>query len=153
MGPVQSRRALSFVASGVPIGQAALSTGAHGKSYYRNGKTLRPWRKAVAEAAREQIAELPAALGAAVYPLAKDVAIELDVTFWLPRPKSVSESKRPLPTVPPDTQHLVRAVEDALTGIVWADDSQITDTTSRKRYAASDATPCASFTIRALGAA
>lgn len=142
---VTSRTTLSFVVYGEPVGQAALSTGKHGRSYYSNGKALWPWRKAVTAAAREAAAE------AGWQTVAKHVPCELDVTYWLPRPASVSERKRPLPSVPPDKQHLDRAIEDALSDAdVWVDDAQVTEGSSRKRYAAADAAPCAVVTVRVL---
>lgn len=39
------------------------------------------------------------------------------------------------PAVKPDATKLVRAVEDALTGICWRDDAQIVNQDVRKRYA------------------
>ena len=119
-------RPLSFVVSGVPQPQAALSTGKTGKSYYRNGRDLKPWRRAVTAAARTAIAD------AGWTTVARHVPVELEVTYWLPRPPSVSETARPLPSVRPDKQHLDRAVEDALTEAgVWVDDAQVTDGGSR----------------------
>lgn len=139
-------RALTFVVYGLPVPQAALRTGKTGKSYYPNGKELRPWRKAIARAAAEAAAGLPA------WPLAKHAAAELDVTYWLPRPPSVSRSRRPLPSVRPDKQHLDRAVEDGLTDskAIWVDDAQVTDGGSRKRYCEPGGRPCAVITIRPL---
>jgi Holliday junction resolvase RusA-like endonuclease len=40
----------------------------------------------------------------------------------------------PAPDVMPDLTKLVRAVEDALTGVVWKDDGQVVDQVNRKRY-------------------
>lgn len=84
----------------------------------------KPWMAAVAAAAHEAHAgELLAG------------PLELQVHFVLPRPaghfgKGVNaEVIRPgaptHPTVRPDITKLVRAVEDALTGIIWRDDAQV----------------------------
>lgn len=69
----------------------------------------------------------------------------LSCTFWLRRPKSHYGTGRnankqrdhaPLfPTTKPDSLKLARAVEDALTGLCWIDDSQVVQHTIRKRYA------------------
>lgn len=84
-------------------------------------KKVGPWRRAVAEAAL--------ALGDHK-PL--DGPLEADVTFYLPRPKSV---KRALPHVPPDLDKLVRGLFDALTiAGVWVDDALVVRTYACKFY-------------------
>ena len=65
-----------------------------------------------------------------------DGPLRLDVVFTMPRPKAHYRIRARLPqelrseapmfhTSAPDTTKLLRAVEDALTGIVWRDDRQI----------------------------
>jgi crossover junction endodeoxyribonuclease RusA len=61
--------------------------------------------------------------------------VELEVMFYLDRPSSVSATKRPHPTVPPDLDKLVRGVGDALTGVVYDDDSQVIRCLAWKVYA------------------
>jgi crossover junction endodeoxyribonuclease RusA len=61
--------------------------------------------------------------------------VELEVMFYLDRPSSVSPVKRPQPTVPPDLDKLVRGVGDALTGVVYDDDSQVIRCLAWKMYA------------------
>ena len=64
----------------------------------------------------------------------------LDVRFTLPRPKSHSTSKGLRATAPawhqskPDLLKLTRCLEDALTGILWRDDSQIAAHLLTKAY-------------------
>ena len=65
--------------------------------------------------------------------------------FYLPRPSSVSVKRRPLPIVPPDVDKLARACLDGLgqgfdtgkvgDGILFGDDSQVTELVARKFYA------------------
>jgi Holliday junction resolvase RusA-like endonuclease len=61
-------------------------------------------------------------------------AVTVTMTFTVSRPPSVSEKKRPYPTVAPDLDKLARAVGDALTGSVYADDALIVDLHLYKRY-------------------
>lgn len=69
--------------------------------------------------------------------------VKLGVTFVMPRPKShvlksgaLAKGARAFPDVPPDLSKLVRAVEDALTGIVYDDDKRIVTyrNSTGKRY-------------------
>lgn len=71
-------------------------------------------------------------------------AVRLTLVFFMPRPKAHygsgknSDKLKPdaplLHTKKPDALKLARAVEDALTGIAYADDSQIADERLHKRY-------------------
>ena len=61
--------------------------------------------------------------------------VELEIMFYLDRPSSVSTVKRPHPTVPPDIDKLIRAVQDSLTGVVYEDDSQVIRVLAWKVYA------------------
>ena len=61
-------------------------------------------------------------------------AVCLELEFQLLRPPSVSEKKRPFPTVKPDLGKLGRAVEDAMKGIALRDDAQIVVCSYSKRY-------------------
>lgn len=67
--------------------------------------------------------------------LPKNRPWHITLEFYLPRPKSVSRTKRPRPTVYPDLDKLVRSVGDALTGVLFEDDSSIVSITARKYYA------------------
>lgn len=64
-----------------------------------------------------------------------DGPVELEVIFYLDRPSSISKTARPYPVVPPDLDKLVRAVGDALTGVIYRDDSQIIRLLAWKQYA------------------
>lgn len=60
-------------------------------------------------------------------------AVNIALTFWLPRPKSV---KRAYATGTYDIDKLTRAVLDSITKAgVWRDDSDVVDLTVRKTYA------------------
>ena len=73
-----------------------------------------------------------------------DAPIRLTLTFLLVRPKGhyrtgknaalLREGAPTVPTTKPDVLKLARGVEDALTGIIWRDDSLIVTETLRKRF-------------------
>ena len=73
-----------------------------------------------------------------------DGPIELTLTFHIARPQSHFRTgknsallKTDAPKYPaskPDALKLARAVEDALTGVLWVDDAQIVTETLKKRY-------------------
>lgn len=117
---------LNIWVPGVPIPQGSKTArvmGGRAVMFEINDHKLRPWRKAVALAAR--------AAWAGREPIAGPV--ELRLTFFLPRGKTV---RRALPTTKPDLVKLARAVEDSLTDAqVWADDSLVVDEHLHKRYA------------------
>ena len=79
-------------------------------------------------------------LGADALPL--EGAVKLRIGFRLPRPKSVSVKKRPLPIVKPDVDKMLRSILDALTGVVFNDDAQVTAIEARKTYAAVPSAAC-----------
>jgi Holliday junction resolvase RusA-like endonuclease len=60
--------------------------------------------------------------------------VYLVLTFTLSRPPSVSVKKRPSHTVKPDLDKLVRCAIDAMTGIVFRDDAQVTAIEAQKWY-------------------
>ena len=68
-------------------------------------------------------------------------ALCVDLTFFLGIPSSWSKKKRIQaiqgeirPTKKPDTDNLCKSVIDSCNGLLWVDDSIITDLTARKRY-------------------
>jgi len=69
-----------------------------------------------------------------------DGPLKATFTFYLARPKGhfrksgLSILAPAYPTARPDLLKLARAVEDALSGLVYADDSQIVTEVLRKRY-------------------
>ena len=60
--------------------------------------------------------------------------IKVRFLFLLPRKKTVKR-KFPISKFDGDVDKLVRAIFDAMTGIVYGDDSQVTDSSEQKRYA------------------
>ncbi len=94
---------------------------------------LRAWRQGVAQAARRAYGG-PLLIG----------AVSLEITFYRPRPRSHYGAGRNAgrlkpyapkwPTTKPDNTKLRRAIEDALSGVIYRDDSQIVDGMDYKRY-------------------
>ena len=94
---------------------------------------LPQWKQEIAQAARD------------VYRgILLEGPLELTLTFYRPRPVThfgtgrntgVLKVSAPLhPTQRPDTLKLARAVEDALTGVIWRDDAQVVGHHLSKRY-------------------
>ena len=80
----------------------------------------KPWKATVAAYAREQYAGQPL-----------DGPLKVTMIFTMPRPKyhfgkHGRKANAPIyHTVKPDSTKLLRSTEDALTGILWRDDSQV----------------------------
>ena len=116
-----TRRDLFFV-PGSPAPQGSKRHVGGGRMI-ESSKYVGPWRATIAGVAGQCIE-----YGPRVGP----VAVALD--FVLPRPKSEPKTTRPH-TRRPDVDKLARAVLDALTGIYFADDSQVDSLAATKRTA------------------
>lgn len=98
-----------------------------------DNKKSKPWKQSVSGSAQMQY------LG----PILRGPLV-VEFIFYRVRPKAhfgtgrnegiVKDSAPAYPTTKPDVLKLARAVEDALTGIVWMDDAQIVDERIAKRY-------------------
>jgi len=86
---------------------------------HSQGSALAVWRSSIGLAAVAQGSKK----------IEGPVAIALD--FYMLKPRTV---KRDMPTVPPDLDKLIRAVLDALTGIVYLDDAQVVEIAASKSY-------------------
>ena len=69
--------------------------------------------------------------------------------FYLPRPKSAPK-RVTLPIKKPDASNLLKGVEDAMRGVVYADDSLIVDLHVRKRFADAENPPGVHILIEEL---
>lgn len=99
---------------------------------------LTVWRSSIAHAAQL------AADGAFAE---RGVPVWVSVTFRLQRPRSAP--KRVLrPTTKPDIDKLARAALDALSGVLFADDSQVVSLALSKQFAAEGQAPGAVFEVR-----
>jgi Holliday junction resolvase RusA-like endonuclease len=106
------------------------------------GQKLKVWRKAIAAACQNLVTEEHSLLLGPV---------RVEVEFYLPRPASVTQKKRPLPIVPPDLDKLLRGLLDGIgqSEVIWGDDSQVVQIEAVKLYA-DDTEPGATVTIYAL---
>ena len=80
---------------------------------------LAAWRADIAHAAKL----------AGCTPITDPIAITM--RFRVKKPKTV---KRDYPTVAPDLDKYIRSVNDGLTGVAFADDSQVIKITASKEY-------------------
>jgi Holliday junction resolvase RusA-like endonuclease len=115
---------LTIEVFGEPASQGSHSV-INGRIVQVNSAKHKRWRNAVVFAALDLISEDWEPI---------DAPVELSVIFYLPRPKTVLD--RPLPSVVPDLDKLIRAVADSLTDAkIYADDSRIVRITAQKLYA------------------
>jgi Holliday junction resolvase RusA-like endonuclease len=99
-----------------------------------SGKPGKDWRAVVATAGAEAQGDRPLLRG----------PLDVTIAFTVPRPKGhfrtgknsdlVRDAVPRFPEGRPDVLKLARAVEDALTGVVWQDDAQIVTEWLSKRY-------------------
>lgn len=105
-----------------------------------SSKRVPKWRKAIRDEARRALEALPLEGQArATGP------VVVDLHFRLPRPKGhygtgrnaavLRPSSPAWPASKPDLDKLVRAVLDALTGLLWVDDAQVVTLAVAKCYA------------------
>lgn len=59
----------------------------------------------------------------------------LELTFIMPRTKAMRDKPAPPMIQKPDTDKLIRAINDSLTGVAFRDDSQVTTIVAHKRRA------------------
>lgn len=124
---------VSFIVHGIaqPAGSKTVGRTKDGRSFVRDSaKKGKPWRLQVAQVAGD------AMNGTGLL----DGPLELSVIFTVPRPNGHYGARGLLPSAPeypttrPDVTKLLRAVEDACTGIVWRDDAQVVAQHAYKEY-------------------
>jgi len=130
---------LSFDVRGLPItaGSKTIGRTKDGRMFVRpeQGQKGTNWMRLVGQVASETFAGQPVILG--------PVSLRLEFRFLRPRghyrtgknAHLLRPSARLSHTTKPDLSKLTRAIEDALTGIVWRNDSQVNHHNCHKRYA------------------
>ncbi len=98
-------------------------------------RALKAWEQSIAYTCKSAMNETGVAL------VEKPGAVWMEVAFWLERPVDhIGKTGAVLPSAPvhhtvkPDRDKLLRAVQDALTGIAYTDDAQVVDGPVSKRY-------------------
>lgn len=114
----------SYVVPGLPVPQGSMNAPRAGLVIHSRGAALEGWRDTVGWTVRARRSGPPWS----------DCPVTVGCEFVLPRPASV---KRKHPHVKPDLDKLLRAVLDALTGIVYSDDSQVVGASAVKVYVGS----------------
>jgi Holliday junction resolvase RusA-like endonuclease len=124
---------IALVVPGVPAPQGSKTRNRYGGVREDNPAT-KPWRATITAAAADKMNGRPLLAG----------PLQLDVTFFFPRRKGDYGSGRNSgvlkPSAPvwktsaPDTDKLVRAVCDAMKGVVYRDDAEISVIQARKLY-------------------
>jgi crossover junction endodeoxyribonuclease RusA len=132
---------LYFDVYGIPAPQGSKKSIGNNR-FVEASKKLPAWRKAVKDAAVNAVASCDW--------VTLSGPVEAHIVLFLPRPQSVTASRRQLPTVPPDADKLARSVLDSCTDAgVYTDDSLVCKLTVFKMY--DDVRdPGASITIRSL---
>jgi len=117
---------MNFFVQGDPIPQGSMRAMVRGKRavMFSANPRLHAWRELVSRVARV------AMLGATP----SDGPVAINLSFTMPRPKTAKANALPI-TRRGDLDKLIRAVLDALTGVVYVDDSQVIVISARKRYA------------------
>lgn len=120
---------IAFTVRGLPIPQGSTRAFVNPKTgkpiITSSAKGLGSWRRLVSDQAQKV---------APPAPWTGPVLVEL--FFNLPKPKSAPKKKRVWPDKRPDLDKLVRAVLDAITHILIADDSQVVELVAQKDYGA-----------------
>lgn len=135
---------VSFFVVGVPVAQprhrVGSGFGGRPRAYLPADHAVHAWRACVTMVARSSC------------PKPLSGPLELSLTFLLPRPKRLRQGSRVRHTAKPDRSNLEKAVEDAMNGIVWGDDSQVCAGEVEKWYAASDESPGVRVEVKPLEA-
>lgn len=107
-----------------------------------SSKRVKPWRRDIAAAARRALSP-------------RTGPISLKLLFVMKRPAALPKSKPTPPCIKRvgDIDKVTRAVLDALTGVAYQDDSQVTELAVRQRTAEIDEPPGVKITVDVDGAA
>jgi Holliday junction resolvase RusA-like endonuclease len=140
-------RGIDFMVRGDPVGQGGMTAfvvGGTARVAHKNSTNLRAWRNAVATQAQAAMGDQPV----------MDAPVEVIASFTFSRPKAHYGARGIKPSAPswkatkPDADKAIRSVLDALTGVVWRDDSLVVRMLVEKRYGD---TPGVRVSVRVLG--
>jgi Holliday junction resolvase RusA-like endonuclease len=121
------------------VGTRRTASGANIPLIVESSAFLPAWRKAVVDAVKQGMLDSG---DDSVF----DEAVKVDVTFYLPKPKSVRTEYH---IKPPDIDKICRSLLDGITyGGVWVDDSLVVSISAHKRWAKGE--PGAAVTITSV---
>lgn len=119
-----SKRVIAFTVYGEPVpkGRGRSKQLPNGRMINYTPKTTRIWEATIAlQAAQHRPEQL------------LDGPLEVQAVFYLPKPKSAPK-RRMWPDTRPDADNLMKAVLDALHGIMYSNDSRICRMLVEKRF-------------------
>ena len=128
---------VTFFVAGNPVPQPrprVAVRGRHAMAYVPRDHAVHQWRRRVREEAKRQVTENPAVVRCESFEVFVSVLVRRPRTTKLRRPK-------------PDVDNYAKAILDAMTGVVWEDDSQVVQLGVRKAWAARGEQPGAWITI------
>ncbi len=138
---------ISFTAYGIPAPKgstkAFIPKGWNRAIVTETNKHTRPWAAIVKGAAIDAVKDVHIAF--------PEGPISIDLRFLMPRPVSLPK-KVVHHTKKPDCDKLVRAILDALKGIIWSDDSQVVEIRAQKFYAREAERPGVSVIVKEYAA-
>jgi len=118
---------IQFFVAGIPQQQgssrAFIPKGWNRAVITSDNPKLKGWRQVVAGVAQEH---RPVVL--------IEGGVEISLIFHMPKPTSLAKKGFTLHTKRPDLDKLIRGILDALTGVIWKDDSQVWHVEAMKRY-------------------
>lgn len=115
---------VELIVIGEPGPQGSKSQDRHGRMF-EACKKVKPWREAVAWAARAAMGDRPPLTG----------PLRCEMIFTLPKPASAPKRRQTWPDRKPDIDKLARSTGDALTTArVWEDDARVVELVAAKRY-------------------
>ena len=134
----------SFVVFGTPQPQGSAKAFVRGNRAYVTSANpkMKPYRHTITQVATDVLEK--SSCSAPAFP--RPAPVELLVVWFLAKPKSTPK-KITKPTKKPDTDKLLRAVLDSLTGVVYEDDSQVVRVTAEKKYGAPERTEIIAYEI------
>ena len=121
------------VASGMGSKRAFVPKGWTRPIITDSNRNLKSWQSLVADAASQAIAQRPD------WQILEG-GVRLSLAFYLPRPKSLAK-KITAHLKAPDCSKLIRSTEDAMSGIVYRDDSQVVELVAGKYYTGTTDSP------------
>ncbi len=125
---------LEFTVYGTPVSQGSMRAfipkGWNRAIITSDNPKLKSWRQDLSKSAM-----LACKLAKGPFPVDRKIPVQVVLWFFFRRPKSVKGEHK---TTKPDADKLMRSALDGMTGIVYFDDSQVSDAIVHKRFDANE---------------